>query len=117
MFCQSCGKEIPDNSAACVFCGQQQNATAQAAFVNRPNGVMYFPKNGKAITSYYLGLFSFLCCVLGIPAIILGILGICHANQHPEAKGKGHAIAGLIMGSITTFGFLFVLLFLIVANS
>ena len=63
-------------------------------------------KNGKALASYYCGVFSLipgLGCILGPIALILGILGFMHANQYPEAGGKGHAITGMILGLVGPF--------------
>jgi hypothetical protein len=60
-------------------------------------------KNPMALTSYYLGIFSLFPCLgafLGIAALILGIKGLKVANAHPEAKGKVHAIVGIVCGSI-----------------
>jgi predicted Zn finger-like uncharacterized protein len=65
-------------------------------------------KNGRALLAYYLGVFSFIPCVgliLGPAALILGILGIRFVRANPTAKGTGHAIAGIIMGSLTTLGY------------
>ncbi len=64
-------------------------------------------KNAKALIAYYLGVFSLIPCVgllLGPPALILGILGLGYVKQHPTAKGTGHAIAGIVLGAITTLG-------------
>ena len=49
-----------------------------------------------------LGLASLVCCGLftGIPAIILGYLGM-QAAKEGRASNKGMAIAGLIMGSLS----------------
>ena len=62
-------------------------------------------KNGKALTAYYLGVFGFIPCVLGlgvfgIVAIILGVLGLKHVKKYPESRGTGHAISGIVMGLI-----------------
>jgi DNA-binding beta-propeller fold protein YncE/phage FluMu protein Com len=65
-------------------------------------------KNGRALLAYYLGVFSFIPCVgliLGPAALILGILGIRFVKANPTAKGTGHALAGIIMGSLTTLGY------------
>lgn len=65
-------------------------------------------KNAKALIAYYLGVFSFIPCVghlLGPAAFILGILGLRYAKTYPTAKGGGHAIAGIIMGGLTTVGY------------
>lgn len=60
-------------------------------------------KNGQALAAYYCGVFSLiplLGVLLGPIAIILGILGSNFAKANPEAKGTGHAITGIILGSI-----------------
>lgn len=39
MFCKKCGKEIPDNTEFCNFCGAEQNSKIQsgtAAFTPKP---------------------------------------------------------------------------------
>jgi len=60
-------------------------------------------KNTPALVSYYLGVFSLIPCIggfLGVAAVILGIMGLRKAAQFPEAKGKAHAIIGIVAGSI-----------------
>ncbi len=62
-------------------------------------------RNPKGLLAYYTGVFSLipvLGLLLGPIAFILGILGVKYANRHPEARGKGHAISGIVMGAITT---------------
>jgi phage FluMu protein Com len=64
-------------------------------------------KNGRALIAYYLGVFSFIPCVgllLGPAALVLGILGLRYVKANPTAKGTGHAIAGVVMGTLTTLG-------------
>jgi hypothetical protein len=64
-------------------------------------------KNGRALISYYCGVFTIIPIVgliLGPTAVILGVLGLKFAGQHPEAKGKAHAIVGIVLG--TLFGLL-----------
>src|SRR5262245_59066222 len=58
--------------------------------------------SGKAIASFILGLCSFvLCLITGIPAIILGILGLGDINNPKKnLSGRGLAIAGIVMGSL-----------------
>src|SRR5262249_47989980 len=65
-------------------------------------------KNVKALIAYYFGVFSLIPCVgnlLGPAALILGILGLRYAKTYPAAKGTGHAIAGIIMGGLTTLAY------------
>jgi predicted Zn finger-like uncharacterized protein len=65
-------------------------------------------RNGRALAAYYCGVFSFIPCVglvLGPIALIYGILGLRYAKAYPTARGTGHAIAGIVMGSLTTLGY------------
>jgi hypothetical protein len=64
-------------------------------------------KNPQALLSYYIGLFSLLPCVgaiMGPAAIWLGAIGLAQVKQNPNLHGKGHAITGIICGTI--FGLL-----------
>jgi hypothetical protein len=68
-------------------------------------------RNAPALISYYLGIFSILPCagaIMGPIAIFLGLKGLKLAAQHPEARGKAHAITGIVSGSI--FGLLWIIL-------
>jgi hypothetical protein len=73
-------------------------------------------RNPKGLLAYYLGLFSIVPClglVLGPAGLILGIMGLNYSRAHPEARGAGHAIAGIvlgILGSLINFGALFLFL-------
>jgi hypothetical protein len=62
--------------------------------------------NSMALISYYCGVFALilpLAIVLGPVAIILGFMGLGKAKEHPEAKGKAHAITGIVLGFLTLF--------------
>jgi hypothetical protein len=64
-------------------------------------------KNSKALTAYYCGVFSLIPCVgavLGPIALVLGILGLNYAKEHPRAKGQAHAIVGIVLGGLTGLG-------------
>lgn len=57
--------------------------------------------NPKALTSYYLGLFSifpFFGVFLGGAALWLGKQGLDFNKEHPEAKGGTHAKIGIGCG-------------------
>ncbi len=58
--------------------------------------------SGKAIASLVLGICSFVTCILtGIPAVILGILGLIDTNDPKKnVRGQGMAIAGIVLGGI-----------------
>ncbi|HTU89065.1 MAG TPA: hypothetical protein VMF69_03110 [Gemmataceae bacterium] len=74
-------------------------------------------KNGRALAAYYLGVFSLIPCLallLGPAALVLGILGLRYVSANPSAKGTGHAIAGVVLGSLTTLGNLGVIIAFII---
>jgi|LakMenEpi03Aug12_release.lakeMendotaPanAssembly.Ray.scaffolds.fasta_scaffold686237_2 hypothetical protein len=59
-------------------------------------------KNPKALLAYYFGIFSFLVPIAGgVLAIVLGVMGLKHARQHPKARGQAHASIGIGCGLIT----------------
>ncbi len=64
-------------------------------------------RNPMGLTAYYLGVFSLIPCaglLLGPAAFILGILGLRYRKKNPTAGGTGHAIAGIVFGTITSLG-------------
>jgi hypothetical protein len=64
-------------------------------------------KNGKALTSYYLGVFGlipFLGLPLALAAVVLGFMGLKYAKQQPLAKGEAHAITGIVLGTLSILG-------------
>jgi hypothetical protein len=72
-----------------------------------PTGGLIPVGNGMSLAAYYCGVFSFIPCaglVLGPLAVIFGFMGLSRANKYPEVKGKGHSIAGIVCGGLTTLG-------------
>ena len=62
-------------------------------------------KNPQALTAYYLAVFSLIPCfgvLLGIPAVVLGIMGLSARKRNPAIKGSAHAWVGIILGGGTT---------------
>lgn len=64
-------------------------------------------RNGMALAAYYCGVFGLIGCFLfgvgglfGIVPVILGILGLQKANADPEARGRGHAWVGILLGML-----------------
>lgn len=61
-------------------------------------------RNGMALGAYYCGVFALVPClgaILGPLALAFGIVGLKRANERPRIHGKGHAIAGIVLGSLT----------------
>ena len=60
-------------------------------------------KNGNALTSYYLGIFSIIPCLaipMGIAAVVLGLRGLKLYKEHPEVRGRTHAWVGIVTGGL-----------------
>lgn len=78
-----------------------------AAFPTTATDV-FLPRNKLALVSYYVGIFSLIGACLGgvlgvlggLAAIITGVMGLRYARQNPLAKGRVHAIVGIILGLI-----------------
>lgn len=72
--------------------------------------------SGKAITALVLGIVSlcipYIGLVTGIIAIIFGVLAMKEVDRDPHrVKGKGMAIAGLVLGAVALLLYLIVILF------
>jgi hypothetical protein len=82
-----------------------------------PTGGLIPLRNGMALAAYYCGVFSFIPCfglILGPLALTFGFIGLGKANRHPEAKGKGHSIAGIVCGGLTTLGNIGAIIYVVV---
>ena len=103
MFCVQCGKNIPDDSKFCMFCGASSQQSIKVV------GDRLIPANSMALISYYTGIISLLLGILGIIAVVTGVKGIEYANKNPDAGGKIHAWVGIICGSVSFVVFLILL--------
>ena len=63
-------------------------------------------KNPYALTAYYLGILSLLCCLTGLPwgiiPIVLGVIGLRRRAANPVIKGSVHAWIGIVLGAMST---------------
>lgn len=106
IYCPACGQQNLENTYKCTRCATVLHRPAAAPSHVVSDGTMggLIPyKNARALTAYYLGIFSLIPCVgipLGIAALILGIGGLKFAQAHPEARGKAHAWTGIILGGL-----------------
>lgn len=61
-------------------------------------------RNKYGLIAYYVGLLSFLFCIVGLPghiaAIIFGVMGVRAEKRQPWIHGRYHAIAGIVFGFI-----------------
>ncbi len=129
--CPRCGAPSEGESGQCARCGQ----SLVAAWPPPPGGSvppqpMYSPQttggfgglipthNPSALTAYYLGIFSIIPCLglpMGIAALVLGLRGLDLVKEHPEVRGRTHALVGIIVGGL--FGLINLMGFLIIAAS
>lgn len=93
MFCRKCGAEINDGAAACSKCG------CAATDIRQKKMSML------AIAGF---IFGFLC---GPAGIILGICALLAISKNINSlKGKGFAIAGIVIGAVSSALFVIVLI-------
>jgi hypothetical protein len=103
MYCTQCGAENAEGNKICSKCGAalivtaSPTATAQPALVTQKT-------SGFAIASLVLGIISIIGLLLflfsllfSVPAIICGSIAISHISKNTGLKGKGLAIAGLVL--------------------
>lgn len=62
-------------------------------------------RSALSIAAGYAGLFAVLCLPAPI-ALILGILAVMDMKKHPEKRGMGRAIFGIVMGALFTVVFI-----------
>ena len=118
MFCSSCGAENSDDGLSCKKCGKPLKAGVSASSGGDAIATIIPYKNAKALIAYYLGVFSIIPCIgspLGIAALILGVLGLKYAKEHPEAKGTVHAWIGVLVGGFFGLGYTTLILISIIA--
>ena len=109
MFCQKCGKEIPDDSAFCPKCGAQVNM-AQPSGENSSFG--YYANQAKqevqkyniwaivgfAVAAVSFFLPGFFTLITGISALVMSIYAL-NQIKSTEEKGKVFAVLGIVFGA------------------
>ncbi|HNX15704.1 MAG TPA: TM2 domain-containing protein [Oscillospiraceae bacterium] len=106
MYCRNCGKEIPDNTVFCTYCGAQ-TTTVQQPYQQTPNqqdvrraleesgknkiaaGLFAILLGGFGIHKFYLGriglgIVYILFCWSGIPSLIALVEGIIYLTSSDE---------------------------------
>jgi len=76
--------------------------TPPAATGDATGGIIPY-KNPAALIAYYLGVFSIIPCfgaLFGIPAFILGIVGLAKRRKNPVIRGAVHAWIGIVVGGL-----------------
>ena len=99
-YCSKCGSEIKEGSSFCQNCGEKINSIPSQPATNTTTSNGSTKTNGLAIAGFIISLvaaFSFgSSSLLGL---ILSIIGLTQINKSND-KGKGFAIAGIVISSI-----------------
>lgn len=80
-----------------------QGPVTQAETPDNPIAAFIPYRNSAALAAYYIGVFSLipiLGLLLGPIAIACGIYGLRAAAESPAARGRAHAWAGIIIGTL-----------------
>ncbi len=81
-----------------------------------PVSASAFTPSGLAITTFVLGILSFVTCgpCFGIPALVLGLIELQSIkNRRSSVEGRPFALAGTILGGVSTGLALLLILFYI----
>ena len=97
MFCSNCGKQIPDNTKFCNYCGGQQQimedtAAAPKTAENQPNAVDAQPQAEKKAPKKKANIFIILAVVLG--AFLLGRFVIAPSMVSDSGKDNNTRYQG-----------------------
>jgi len=98
-FCLGCGNSLAEGERFCSICGRDSLVGVAVPRVD-PAVAFGLPaeNSGKAIFSLVCG-FIFLFFPFSICAVIFGFLALSDIRRNPgRLKGKGLAIAGIVMG-------------------
>jgi len=111
MFCPKCGQQNSEDSSFCRSCG---TALAVAAPMPGATGQHYVANTTQnaplSVPSLVLGLIGLFISPLAILAIIFGAVALGKINNDPSLKGKGMAVAGLVLGIVEIASWVLVIL-------
>lgn len=98
-FCSNCGQEIKANSKFCINCGAQIGEIEEVTDTNT-NEIN--KTNGFAIAGFVVSICSLMIPTIGVGgilSIVFSSIALGKTGKGKE-KGKGLAIAGLVIGII-----------------
>jgi uncharacterized membrane protein YvbJ len=111
MYCPKCGEKNPDDSKFCSKCGAALVATPAPAPAPTPRAAAGERTSGMAITALIMGILGFFINPLAILAVIFGIIGLNQTNKDPSLKGRGMAVAGLVLGIVAIASWVITIIF------
>ncbi len=114
--CPYCANEIQDDAKVCPVCNHEIETAPPAPVVSAP--LPEAKTSGKAVASLILSFFSW-CFIPGVIAVVLGHIAYSEIKKSAgQLKGKGVAIAGLILGylGIAAIPFLLIIAAIAIPN-
>ena len=101
MNCPKCNRKNSDDSIYCMYCGKElkveEKITTEAAKTNQSR------LNPLALAGFIVSMASAsigLLGIVGIVGIVLSAIGLSQINKNND-RGRGFALAGLIVGIIS----------------
>ncbi len=113
MYCQNCGFKNEEGAAFCGNCGTNLKVKTTIVYPNETAGSNE-KYNGMAIAGFVLGIVNIwfgAVFVVGVIGLILSIMGNNQIKLN-GGKGKGLAVAGIVINIITLS--LYLLIYLLV---
>ena len=115
-FCGKCGKELNDNAKFCGNCGNRLSNEHEQPIQNTTNPyqqeITKPELNIMTLIGFILGCVSFIINfwgIVGIVVLVFSIVGFTQTKNN-DRTGKGFAIAGMILGSISIIYLIVVLI-------
>jgi RNA polymerase subunit RPABC4/transcription elongation factor Spt4 len=104
MLCQKCGKEIPDGSTSCSYCG-----TPTSGIVSAPTVVVQ-PQRSQIEAGAKYAKYGLICGIVGliIFGFILGVLAIVFGIM-AQNRGSSKGVRGIVLGIIDIIAAIFVM--------
>jgi uncharacterized membrane protein YvbJ len=111
MYCPKCGEQTPEGSNFCQKCGAA--LTTQPASLDQSLSVLETERtSGLAVASLVLGIVSFGFNPLAVLAIIFGAVAMSQTRKNPNLRGRGMAVAGLVLGIVVTAVWIIIIIWL-----
>jgi hypothetical protein len=103
MRCLSCGAEVAEGRQYCDRCAPLAGGAPTPSGASDALSKIIPYRNTPALIGYYFAVFSLIPCIgapLAVVAIVLGVMGLRKAMEHPEAHGKAHAWIAIVLGGL-----------------
>ncbi|MDD5900068.1 MAG: zinc-ribbon domain-containing protein [Lachnospiraceae bacterium] len=98
MFCMHCGAEADEHAVFCSKCGQRLHTDLEHHEISAEPGVA---QNGIAVASLVLGCVGILAWLIPLFGFPITILGLVFGIIGVKKGGKGIAITGIVLSTIT----------------